>query len=297
MTQDLRIAFLQLLPGKNQEENLQIGLKACREAKEHGADIALFPEMWNVGYQIPEDPERMARLSVDADGSFVKTFGNAALELDMAIGTTFLEKWNQNFRNSIRLYDRHGKTVFTYAKVHTCDFGDEARLYPGNSFFCSTLDTKKGPVQVGAMICYDREFPESSRILMLQGAELILIPNACPMEINRLCQLRARAFENMLAVATCNYPAPHPDCNGHSSLFDGIAYKPDVEGSCDTCLLEAGEEPGIYYGDLSLEDLRAYRSEEVHGNAYRRPWLYGALTEETICEPFIRADYRGKQEV
>lgn len=39
---------------------------------------------------------------------------------------------------------------------------------------------------------------------MLQGAELILVPNACPMEINRLAQLRARAYENMLAVATCN---------------------------------------------------------------------------------------------
>ncbi len=52
------------------------------------------------------------------------------------------------------------------------------------------------------MICFDREFPESARILMLKGAELILVPNACPMEINRLSQLRGRAFENMIAVAT-----------------------------------------------------------------------------------------------
>ena len=43
-----------------------------------------------------------------------------------------------------------------------------------------------GEVKVGAMICYDREFPESARIMMLKGAELILVPNACPMEINRL---------------------------------------------------------------------------------------------------------------
>ena len=41
---------------------------------------------------------------------------------------------------------------------------------------------------------------------MLKGAALILVPNACPMEINRLSQLRARAFENMTAIATCNYP-------------------------------------------------------------------------------------------
>jgi len=71
-------------------------------------------------------------------------------------------------------------------------------------------------VQVGAMIRYDREFPESARILMLKGAELILVPNTCPMEINRLSQLRSKAFENMLAIATRNYPAAVPDCNGAS---------------------------------------------------------------------------------
>ena len=78
------------------------------------------------------------------------------------------------------------------------------------------------------MICFDREFPESARILMLQGAELILTPNACPMEINRLAQLRGRAYENMLAIATCNYPAGVPDCNGGSTVFDGVAYLPEL---------------------------------------------------------------------
>ena len=75
------------------------------------------------------------------------------------------------------------------------------------------------------MICYDREFPESARILMLKGAEIILVPNACPMEINRLSQLRGRAYENMVGIATVNYPLGKPDCNGHSSAFDGVAYR------------------------------------------------------------------------
>ena len=39
------------------------------------------------------------------------------------------------------------------------------------------------------------------------------------MEINRLSALRTRAYENMVAVATCNYPEGHPDCNGHSTLL------------------------------------------------------------------------------
>ena len=95
------------------------------------------------------------------------------------------------------------------------------------------------------MICFDREFPESARILMLQGAELILTPNACPMEINRLAQLRGRAYENMLAIATCNYPAGVPDCNGGSTVFDGVAYLPELEGSRDTCILQAPETEGV----------------------------------------------------
>ena len=97
------------------------------------------------------------------------------------------------------------------------------------------LDTKEGVIKVGSMICYDREFPESARVMMLKGAELLLVPNACPMELNRLAQLRGRAYENMLAIATCNYPAPHPDCNGHSTLFDGVVYIPEHPGSRDTC--------------------------------------------------------------
>ena len=129
--------------------------------------------------------------------------------------------------------------VLTYAKVHTCDFGHERRLTPGEGFFTTQLDTAIGPVRVGAMICYDREFPESARLLMLQGAELILVPNACPMELNRLAQLRARSFENMAAVATCNYPLGQPDCNGRSTVFDGVVYLPELSGSRDICLLEA----------------------------------------------------------
>ena len=73
------------------------------------------------------------------------------------------------------------------------------------------------------MICYDREFPESARELMLGGAELILVPNACPMAGERTSQLRSRAFENMTAIATVNYSAPDQD--GHSSVFDGMVFE------------------------------------------------------------------------
>ena len=210
----------------------------------------------------------------------------------MSIGITLLEQFGDHPRNTLVLFDRFGERKLTYAKVHTCDFDVERYLTPGEDFYVTDLDTARGPVRVGAMICYDREFPESARLLMLRGAELILTPNACPMEINRLSQLRARAFENMLAVATCNYPASVPDCNGGSSVFDGVAYLPEAEGSRDTCLLQAGGEEGVYTAELDLDMLRAYRESEVHGNAYRHPKKYGLLTDTRIDKPFIRADYR-----
>ena len=142
------------------------------------------------------------------------------------------------------------------------------------------------------MICFDREQPESARILMLKGAEIILVPNACTMEINRLSQLRTRAYENMLGIATVNYPFGHPDCNGHSTAFDGIAYMRGEEGSHDSLIVEAGQREGIFLADFPLEELRDYRQREIHGNAYRQPRKYGLLLSEKVEEPFIRADAR-----
>lgn len=287
-----KVALLQILPGSSLEENLEKGLLYCQKAKEMGADLALFPEMWNVGYTIPTDIKKLKSMATLPEGSFVSAFGEAARKLNMAVGITFLEQWEPLPRNTICIFDRFGRNILTYAKVHTCDFGEECRLTPGEDFYTAQLDTASGKVQIGAMICYDREFPESARILMLKGAELILAPNACPMEQNRICQLRGRAFENMTAIATVNYPKGKPDCNGHSTVFDGIAYGPEAPVSRDMCVLETGGEEGIFLAQIPVDRLRVYRNEEVHGNAYRRPEKYGLLTALEIREPFIRPDRR-----
>lgn len=288
----LKIALLQIGPTGTLEGNLKKGIEWCRNAKEQGADIALFPEMWSCGYCIPEDMDELKHMAVAADGEFVNAFAGLAKELKMAIGITILERHDPLPKNTICLFDRKGNLQYSYAKVHTCDFGDECRLDAGDDFYVTDLDTAKGTVRVGSMICYDREFPESARILMLKGAELLLVPNACPMEINRLAQLRGRAYENMLTIATCNYPDNQPDCNGHSTVFDGVAYLPELPESRDTCILEADGAEGIYVAELDLEMLRSYREHEVHGNAYRHPHKYGMLVEEKIEHPFVRSDYR-----
>lgn len=80
----LKTALLQILPGNSLEENLEKGLFWCREAKKAGADLALFPEMWSSGYDIPESVEELEHKAVASDGPFVKAFANAARELSMA---------------------------------------------------------------------------------------------------------------------------------------------------------------------------------------------------------------------
>ena len=228
--------------------------------------------------------------AIPADGPFTAAFGEIAAELSMAVGVTLLEACPTGPRNTLVLFDRLGRAVLRYSKVHTCDFDVERYLTPGEGFSTVTLSTAAGPVEVGAMICFDREFPESARVLMLQGAELILVPNACPMETNRLSQLRSRAFENMTAIATCNYPASVPDCNGGSSVFDGIAWEEDAPH--DMLLLLACGEPGIYTASLDLEMLRAYRRREPFGNAFRRPETYSVLLGREVRAPFLRPGRR-----
>jgi N-carbamoylputrescine amidase len=211
----------------------------------------------------------------------------------MAIAITYLEAWPGAPRNSMSLIDRHGTIAMTYAKVHLCDFSAvEGSLTPGDGFFVCDLDTAGGSVKVGAMICYDREFPESARVLMLKGAEIILTPNACDLEANRLGQFRARAYENMVGVAMANYAAPHNGNNGHSAAFDPIAF---ANGPRDTLVVEAGEVEGIYLAQFDMDQLRDYRRRETWGNAFRRPHLYGAITSPEVEEPFVRLSRDGER--
>jgi len=291
----LRIALLQASAvGSDVAANLQKGDDWCRRAAAEGADLALFPELWSHGYRLPDPADvdavsAWSNTALATDGPFVQHFASLAAELRLAIAITYLEHHPAGPRNTVTLFDQHGECCLSYAKVHTCEFGHEAVLGRGEGFPVASLATRLGPVQVGAMICYDREFPEPARILMLGGAELILVPNACELERNRLTQFRARAYENMLCCAMCNYPVPR--CNGHSVVLDGLAFSPGG-ASLDMLLASAGEEEELVLAELDLMALREYRQRETWGNAFRRPGLYGALVDEHVAEVFRRPEAR-----
>jgi len=279
--------------GTDRDASLAKGDSFCRRARAMGADLALFPEMWSVGMTYFDPMQEGGRKewqarAISRDDPFITHFRNLAVELKMAIALTYLEEWDGRPRNSVSLIDRHGEIVMTYAKAHTCEFDVECALTPGESFPVCALDTEQGDVRVGFMICFDREFPEAARILMLGGAELILTPNACTLDEHRIGQFKARAFENMVGVAMTNYAAPQN--NGHSVAYDAVAYPVSDGDARDTLIIEAGEREDVYLATFDLDEIRAYRERESWGNAYRRPRLYGALTAEEIEPPFIRTD-------
>ena len=86
-----RVALCQLLPGKSLSENLEIGMNACKKAKEMDADLALFPEMWSCDYEIPQEKDRLKELAISIDSPFMAAFQQAARDFQMAVGMTLLE--------------------------------------------------------------------------------------------------------------------------------------------------------------------------------------------------------------
>jgi predicted amidohydrolase len=287
----LKVALLQTVShGPAIESNALKGEDLCRRAAHAGADVALFPEMWSIGYAKYPQGNQVARadwlkLAVPRDGQFVERFRRLARELRMAIAITYLEAHAELPRDSVTLISSDGLDVFTYAKVHTCAWDSpEESLTAGSEFYVGKITTRSGDtVKVGAMICFDRQFPESARLLMLKGAEIILTPNACELHDDeaglgdiRIAQFRSRAFENAIGVAMANYAAPQLD--GHSVAFD-------VNGET---LLQAGPEDGIFVAEFDLRRIREWRRVE-RSNIWRRPETYGALSDLESIDPLAQS--------
>ena len=292
----MKIALVQKRAVPNHpKRNLELAVRYIGEASCLGADLVLFPEMWSNGYAPPfdgafDDPtdpafekERKEWLenAVAIESGYVTAVKEAAAKYRIGVCATFLSKTEDKFQNTAIVIDRSGKILLNYAKVHTCDFSLEKLLQHGSEFQVCDFEG----VQTGVMICYDREFPESARVLMLKGAEIILVPNACDMNPLRLNQLSTRAFENMVGVAMANYPGKGW---GGSCAFSPVVF--DENGNClDNVIIKADDVlEEILIAEFDMDRMRAYRERETWGNAYRKPEAYTDLVRFEVKKPFIR---------
>lgn len=95
MNNDFKVAILQLDAINNSDESLVKGIEACKKAKKLGADIAVFPEMWNIGYEMPNNNINIwMQKAISENDDYLLSFKNLAEEINMAIAITFLEKTN-----------------------------------------------------------------------------------------------------------------------------------------------------------------------------------------------------------
>lgn len=280
------VALLQIAPyGNDQSRNLEKGLKRCREAKSMGADLAVFPELWNIGstrYPLSAaGRESWTASAIDRSSDFFVSFAALAQELRMNIALTYLEAHSPKPRNSVSIINRTGEVVLNYSMVFICDFGEgellkpdhdpadigcDVNCSPGKSFEVCVLNGAEGEVRVGAMICADREFPEPAHQLMRNGAELIVVPNACSWDDVRTACLKTRAFENLVGVAMSNYPTPVN--NGESQAYTCVPWK---DGTARQMLMaKADGQEQILLASFDVDEIRAFRNLESWRMEYRR---------------------------
>lgn len=277
-----KIAIVQhrSLPGQVQK-NTDFAVQLIRRSAENGADLVLFPECFLTGYTFPDvcrsrqddahilqDPDFAAwrDAALTDDCKWLETVRKAAAETQTNVCITAFTKGEKLPQNTAFLLDRNGKTVLKYSKVHTCDF-DAERFLEGGSRFCTG---ETDGICFGVMICYDREYPESARELMLQGAEIILVPNDCTCMSPRLNELSVAAMQNMCVTVMANPPGKNGGC---SCAFTPFVW--DENGQCtdNTAALANETFDGILYAELNIHNLRLYRQKEDLGK-YRKPQAY-----------------------
>ena len=273
-----RIALLQktALPG-HFHWNLNALLTAMKVAKKNGADLLLSPECFLTGYHFPVTNQD----GISPNSPLLQTLSQAAGQLQIGVVATGFSQGNAKPRNTAWVFNKQGRILMQYDKVHTCDFADECCLEHGEEFRVCDFHG----VKLGVMICYDREYPESARVLMLKGAEIILVPNDCSSMRPRLQALSTRAYENMVGIVMANPPGKD---KGNSCAYSPICW--DENGRCveNQLLLTGPEEEGIFYVDFYLDPLRHYRSQEMMGNTFRKVEAYKPLLDPTVEPPFCR---------
>jgi len=302
-----KIALLQIVPGRTLEENLSKGIWACKQAKEKGADLAVFPEMWSNGYEglfkgrLEDNIKNLTQerikiwqdKAITEDSNFIQSFARLAKEIGIAIAITFLEKTDKQPRNSVIIFNRFGARVIKYSKIQTVDHKMEYFTDQGDGFYVGELDYGRGKVNIGAIICNDRDFPETTRILMLKGAEIVIAPHACYFYNIYFDVFRASAFVNAVIYVAVNYPIEAHAINlgsgnGRSCAISPI-YRESPEMELDPMILEMGNHEEIAIAEIDVEGLRKFRNTDcARGNSYRKPKFYGELLNEEVKEPFVR---------
>jgi predicted amidohydrolase len=233
-------------------------------AVQQGAGLLMLPEIYLSGYNLGDDCARMAE---PVDGASAQEAARIAKRHGIALLYGYAERDGDAIYNSILLIGPDGERLANYRKVHL--FGpEEKRLFePGKDYVTATLNG----LTIGLAICYDVEFPEFIRTLVLQGADLIAVPTCLtpPYWEIPTTIVRARAYENQVFLAYANHTGTERDLTyiGMSAIVGPDGKDILRAGSEDEALLVAEIDPAAYAQSRALNTYLADR----------RPALYDAV--------------------
>ncbi len=228
------------------DANLAYVREALPRVARQGANLAVLPEMWSSGFAYRNLNELVLRTA-----GILEELLTLSRELRLVIVGSMPEPNGDKVFNTVYVVD-NGTLAGVYRKIHLFSLLGEDRAFSGGDSWL-LADTSIG--KVGVIICYDLRFPELSRRLAVEGAEVICVPAQWPKPRQEHWRtlLRARAIENQLFVVSCN------TCGMVGKLdFFGMSMIIDPKGEV---LAEAGESEGEIIAPLDMQAMTDWRAQ------------------------------------
>lgn len=176
MAEKVKIAGLQMEPRILQKEsNLARCLELIRLAAGEGARLIVLPECALTGYCFSGLEEALL-VAEPIPGPGTERIAALCRELGVYVVLGLLEKDGDKCYNAAALLGRRG-LMGKHRKLHLPYLGVDRFLDHGD-LPPTVYDTEVGKIGMG--ICYDLMFPEYSRVLALQGADLLVFPSNWP---------------------------------------------------------------------------------------------------------------------
>lgn len=279
----LRIAGVQMdVQLGKVEANLEQIITHWRTASMAGAKLVVFPECALSGYCF-ESLAEAHEFGVDLDSPVFGRLQAIAHELQSHLVLGVLESAGERLYNSAVCLGPSG-VVARYRKIHLPFLGVDRFTTAGNELSVFTLPGQD--LRLAMNICYDCSFPEAARVLMLQGADLLVLPTNWPPTSGLTADVipNARALENNIFVLTVNRI-------GTERGFSFIGKSKLCNPGGGTLAFANHAEAEIIYGEIDPAWARRKHlvnipgQHEVHRVRDRRPDCYAPLCESELERP------------
>ncbi len=254
--------------------NLEAILEQMKATRSAGAELTVFPECALTGYCF-EDREEALVSALEVSSAELAAIQKACRQLNLFTVVGFLEKDDGRLFNSVVCLGPSGQ-LGLYRKIHLPYIGADRFTSPGTKL--SVIELPR--IKLGMNICYDCSFPEASRVMMLDGADLIVFPTNWPSTSGLTADVipNARALENHVYVMSVNRVGEE---RGFS--FIGKSKICDPRGA--TLAFADHNQPAVITAEIDPEWPRKKHlvnipgKHEIHRVNDRRPQLYGRLAQ------------------